>query len=87
MSDLSPTHTLDLPTGVEVTGELKPGYEQILSRPALELVAALHRELEPRRQERLAARSRTSGSRSASPAIAARMSGLSVRCPQSGIRL
>ncbi|RIK15142.1 MAG: malate synthase A [Acidobacteria bacterium] len=51
-----PTPALDLPEGVEVTGQLRPGYEEILSRPALELVARLHRELEPRRQERLAAR-------------------------------
>ncbi|MGC5583945.1 malate synthase A [Ornithinimicrobium sp. W1665] len=50
------TPVLDLPEGVEVTGALRPGYEEILSRPALELVATLHRELEPRRQERLAAR-------------------------------
>ncbi|HSP59925.1 MAG TPA: malate synthase A [Ornithinimicrobium sp.] len=50
------TPVLDLPEGVEVTGELRPGYEEILSRTALELVAVLHRELEPRRQERLAAR-------------------------------
>ncbi len=58
MSDTTtaPTPTLDLPEGVEVTGELRPGYEEILSRPALDLVARLHRELEPRRQERLAAR-------------------------------
>ncbi|WP_010147589.1 malate synthase A [Serinicoccus profundi] len=48
--------TLDLPDGVEVDAPLRPGYEEILSRRALELVAALHRELEPRRQERLAAR-------------------------------
>ncbi|MGD8150018.1 malate synthase A [Ornithinimicrobium sp. Y1694] len=48
---------LDLPEGVEVTGELKAGYEEILSRQALELIATLHRALEPRRQERLAARS------------------------------
>ena len=51
-----PTTALDLPDGVEVTGDLRPGYEQILSRTALELVASLHRELEPRRQQRLAAR-------------------------------
>ena len=50
------TPTLDLPEGVQVTGELRPGYEEILSRPALELIARLHRELEHRRQERLAAR-------------------------------
>ena len=56
MTDQSQTPTLDLPDGVEVTGELKPGYEQILSRRALELVALLHRALEPQRQERLAAR-------------------------------
>ncbi|SOC55020.1 malate synthase A [Ornithinimicrobium cerasi] len=52
----SPTVELDLPEGVEVSGELRPGYEEILTRQALELVATLHRELEPRRQERLAAR-------------------------------
>jgi malate synthase len=47
---------LDLPAGVAVTGELRPGYEQVLTRQALQLIATLHRELEPRRQERLAAR-------------------------------
>ncbi|WP_131105126.1 malate synthase A [Ornithinimicrobium sufpigmenti] len=56
MTDPSQTPSLDLPDGVAVTGALKPGYEQILSRQALELIATLHRELEPRRQERLAAR-------------------------------
>ncbi|WP_022925644.1 malate synthase A [Serinicoccus marinus] len=48
--------TLDLPEGVLVTGELRPGYDEILTRPALELVAQLHRSLETRRQECLAAR-------------------------------
>ncbi|GAA5157392.1 malate synthase A [Ornithinimicrobium tianjinense] len=52
----TPAVTLDLPEGVQVTGELRPGYEEVLSRQALELIAALHRELEPRRQERLRAR-------------------------------
>lgn len=47
---------LDLPDGVEVTGALKPGYEEVLTREALELIATLHRELEGRRQEQLAAR-------------------------------
>lgn len=56
MTDTSQTPTLDLPDGVEVSGELKPGYEQILTRQALELVAILHRDLEPRRQQRLTAR-------------------------------
>ncbi len=48
--------TLQLPDGVEVTGELRPGDEQILSESALELVARLHRELNPRRLELLEAR-------------------------------
>ncbi|WP_153395536.1 malate synthase A [Ornithinicoccus halotolerans] len=48
--------TLQLPAGVEVNGELKPGYEEILNPAALELIARLHRELEDRRQERLRAR-------------------------------
>ncbi|QFG68904.1 malate synthase A [Ornithinimicrobium pratense] len=56
MTNSSQTPTLDLPDGVAVTGDLRPGYEQILSRQALELVAVLHRALEPRRQERLTAR-------------------------------
>ena len=58
MTEQNPTSavTLDLPEGVEVTGELRPGYEEILTRQALELIAALHRELEPQRQERLRAR-------------------------------
>ena len=46
----------DLPDGVEVTGAVKPGYEDILSPRALALIAILHRDLEPRRQERLTAR-------------------------------
>ena len=57
MSDATTTPpTLDLPEGVEVTADLRPGDEEILSRPALELIATLHRQLEQRRQERLAAR-------------------------------
>ncbi|MFK5583738.1 malate synthase A [Serinicoccus sp. LYQ131] len=56
MAASATTPTLDLPEGVLVTGELRPGYEQILSRTALELVATLHRALEPVRRERLAAR-------------------------------
>ncbi|WP_151527020.1 malate synthase A [Serinicoccus kebangsaanensis] len=54
MSSTSPA--LDLPDGVVVDGPLQPGYEQILTRQALDLVAALHRELEPRRQQCLEAR-------------------------------
>ncbi|ALE55022.1 malate synthase A [Paraburkholderia sp. SIMBA_055] len=48
--------SLDLPQGMEITGEIKPGYEAILTREALELVAALHRTFEPRRQQLLQAR-------------------------------
>lgn len=47
---------LQLPAGMQITGEIRPGYEKILSLPALELVAKLARAFEPRRQELLAAR-------------------------------
>jgi malate synthase len=48
--------TIAIPAGMEIKGEIKPGYEQILTSEALELVAALSREFEPRRQQLLAAR-------------------------------
>ncbi|MGZ9043344.1 MAG: malate synthase A, partial [Telluria sp.] len=44
------------PDGMEITAEIKPGYEQILTPEALALVAKLSREFEPRRQQLLAAR-------------------------------
>ncbi|MDR1462301.1 MAG: malate synthase A, partial [Azoarcus sp.] len=44
---------LDLPKGVEIDAPIHPGYESILSREALELVACLHRAFEPRRRELL----------------------------------
>jgi malate synthase len=47
---------VDLPEGIEVTGPVKERYEEILSEPALELVALLHRKLEPIRRELLEAR-------------------------------
>lgn len=47
---------LNLPEGVAITAGIKPGYETILTRDALELVATLHRRFEPRRQQLLAAR-------------------------------
>lgn len=50
------TTTLKLPQGMAITGEIKPGYEAILTPEALELVAKLHRQFEPRRRELLAAR-------------------------------
>ena len=48
--------TLKLPDGVEVTGPVKDRYEKILSPKALELIAKLHRDLNARRLELLAAR-------------------------------
>jgi malate synthase len=47
---------LDLPPGVEVLGEVREGYDEILSEEALAFVAALHRGFDERRRERLAAR-------------------------------
>ena len=48
--------TLDLPHGMEITGPIKPGYETILTREALELVAKLHHAFDGRRKELLARR-------------------------------
>ncbi|TFW11292.1 malate synthase A [Massilia arenosa] len=48
--------TFATPAGMEITGDIKPGYEQILTPEALALVAKLSREFEPRRQQLLAAR-------------------------------
>jgi malate synthase len=45
-----------IPAGMEIRAEIKPGYERILTPQALELVARLTREFEPRRQQHLAAR-------------------------------
>ncbi|CAI8691468.1 malate synthase A [Burkholderia pyrrocinia] len=47
---------ITLPQGMTITGEIKPGYEAILTPDALALVAALHRAFEPRRQALLQAR-------------------------------
>jgi malate synthase len=48
--------TIATPQGLEIKGEIKPGFETILTPEALELVAMLTRKFEPRRQELLAAR-------------------------------
>ncbi len=48
--------TIVTPSGMEIKGEIKPGYAQILTPGALELVAKLSREFEARRQQLLAAR-------------------------------
>jgi malate synthase len=49
-------NTLSLPQGMQITAEIKPGFEAILTPDALELVATLHRAFEPRRQQLLKAR-------------------------------
>ncbi|PCE28984.1 malate synthase A [Paraburkholderia acidicola] len=46
-------NTLSLPQGVQITADIAPGFETILTTEALELVAKLHRAFEPRRQELL----------------------------------
>jgi malate synthase len=48
--------TLALPEGMQINAPILPGFETILTPPALALVAKLHRLYEPRRQELLAAR-------------------------------
>ncbi len=47
---------LTLPAGMQITGEILPAYETVLTPEALALVAKLHRAFEPRRQELLNAR-------------------------------
>ncbi|HWC24129.1 MAG TPA: malate synthase A [Flexivirga sp.] len=53
---MSDETTPTLPNGVQVTGPIQPRYDEILSTNALELIAELHRELNPRRLEALEAR-------------------------------
>lgn len=48
--------TIAIPAGMQISAEIKPAYEQILTPDALALVAKLSRAFEPRRQELLAAR-------------------------------
>jgi malate synthase len=47
---------ISLPKGLQILGKAHPGFDQILTPEALDLVVALHRQFEPRRQELLAAR-------------------------------
>src|SRR6185437_13795958 len=47
---------LTLPAGMEIIGEIKPGYERVLTLDALTLVAKLSRAFESRRQELLGVR-------------------------------
>jgi malate synthase len=48
--------SLNLPSGVQITGALQPGFESVLTHPALTLIAELHRAFEPRRHQLLADR-------------------------------
>jgi malate synthase len=48
--------TLPLPQGMQITAEIRPGFDTILTSEALEFVAKLHRTFEPRRQALLKAR-------------------------------
>jgi len=48
--------SLPLPQGMQINAPILPGFETILTLPALELVAKLHRAFEPQRQKLLAAR-------------------------------
>ncbi|HJV81489.1 malate synthase A [Noviherbaspirillum sp.] len=47
---------LQLPAGMDIQADIKPGYEKVLSTEALALVAKLARTFEPRRHQLLAAR-------------------------------
>jgi len=47
---------LNLPAGMEIIGEIKPGFDRVLTADALALVAKLTRAFEPRRQQLLATR-------------------------------
>jgi malate synthase len=55
-SALSTQTRLDLPTGCSVTGTVRPGFETILTREALEFVVELTRKFGPRVEELLARR-------------------------------
>jgi malate synthase len=49
---------MDMPDGIEITGPVQDRYDEVLSPRALELIGRLHRELNGRRVELLAARQR-----------------------------
>jgi len=53
---LSTQTNLDLPSGCSVTGTVRPGFETILTREALEFVVELTRKFAPRVEELLARR-------------------------------
>ena len=47
---------LDLPAGVTIDGAIKPGFEKVLTKEAVEFIADLQRRFNARREELLAAR-------------------------------
>ncbi len=47
---------LDLPAGVIIDGEIKPGFEKVLTKEAVAFIADLQRKFNGRREELLAAR-------------------------------
>jgi len=50
------TTSLTLPAGMQINAAILPGFETVLTLPALELVAKLHRAFDPRRKQLLSAR-------------------------------
>jgi len=55
-SALSTQPKLDLPSGCEILGGMRPGYESILTRPAIDFIVELARMFTPRVHELLARR-------------------------------
>ncbi|MDP1964950.1 MAG: malate synthase A, partial [Reyranella sp.] len=47
---------LDLPAGVLIDGEIKPGFERVLTKEAVAFIADLHRKFNGRREELMALR-------------------------------
>jgi len=52
---------MSVPSGVVVQALIKPGFDAILTPAALQFLARLHREFEPRRRQLLAARGERAG--------------------------
>ena len=48
--------SITLPQGMQINAPILPAFETILTLPALQLVANLHRAFDPRRQQLLGAR-------------------------------
>ncbi len=48
--------SIPLPQGMQINAPILPGFDAVLTLPALELVAKLHRAFQPRRRQLLAAR-------------------------------